>query len=200
MKYISLDIETTSLIPYPDHVLEIAMVLEDSTKPQPVENLPTYHSYVYKEDLGGQLYALHMNAGILGMLASLTKTQKELVGKGGSVPAPNGAQIQLEGDMWDSLNLWLQNARESNNNKRLVLAGKNVRAFDYLFLPRKIQDHFLHRSIDVGSVYLDWSKDAPPSMRDILGEDPPHTALADARAVISMLRHTYTREPHVYRE
>lgn len=173
MKYISLDIETTGLDPVRCQVLEIALVWEDTDDIRPIEELPSFHCYVDHPEIRGNAYALQMNQKILQEIAA---------GKG--VAAGN-----VSGLIQDFLT-----TVSGSDTLRLTVAGKNVAGFDLPFLRNGglLQfDRFLHRVIDPGSVFVDWSKKCLPSLGDLTGRKVAHTALEDARDVIRILRRQY---------
>lgn len=173
MKYVSLDLETTGLDPKISQVLQIAMVLEDTNHQAPVAKLPHFNQLMLNEVLQGSWYAMfEMNRDLI------ERCQKE-----GAHPA----------SVWCWAQEWLEDQGYSPTN-RAVLAGKNVGTFDWHFLPESLRRYFHHRVIDPGSMFIDWSQDAPPSLGDLLY--PPqkvvrHDALSDARDVISVLRRSY---------
>jgi len=171
MKYVSIDIETTGL----DHdcckVLELAMILEDTAHPEvPVEDLPYYHAiFHYNKLYHGEPYALSINSALLMKIAK---------GEGKDpVEAWEGAEIFLGQHFGD---------------KKAVAAGKNVGSFDLQFFPEDVKKLFDHRSLDPGSVFVDWTKDKLPSLKALIEMEDEHSAMADARDVIRVLRRAYT--------
>jgi oligoribonuclease (3'-5' exoribonuclease) len=170
MKYVSIDIETTGLMPRACQVLEVAMVLEDTEDPKPINELPGIVVRFRHGLLLGQLEALQMNMELL-----------ELCKKEG---------YRDHGEAWGIIERQLL-SWGFNEAHRAVAAGKNVSGFDLQFMPENIRAYFHHRCLDPGSVYVDWSKDTLPSLKDLLGEEPKHSALEDALAVIRVLRRRY---------
>lgn len=174
MKYISLDIETTGLSPECD-VLEVAMVLEDaSVSPlPPISELPCINVLFRRDFFHGEPYALdmHMKSGLFDLC------QQE------GVP---------EKDAWATILAWLKGL----GSGQWVVAGKNVAGFDIPFFPPEIRARFSHRTIDPGSIYIDWDADKPPSLGDLktrmnVPGNVAHRALEDARDVIHILRNDY---------
>jgi len=178
MKYISLDIETTSLIPKEENILQIAMVYEDTEVSDPVECLPHLCLFIGRETYTGQSYALGLNGWIFDYVSG----RKKDASIHPVVDAPEWEGVALE---------WLNNI----STGRLNVAGKNVAGFDMQFMPESIKSKFRHRAIDVGSVFVDWSKETLKSLGEITGREVAHDALEDARDVIRALRTTYKVTP-----
>lgn len=176
MIYVSIDIETTSLVPHPDHILQVAMVKEDTELADtvPVEELPYFCCFIDQPEIKGQAYALQMNAWILKLLAKVEKASPH--------PIYDVTDWQLKALGW---------LKEQIPSGKITAAGKNVGTFDLLFLPPLIKHLFSHRVIDVGSVFIDWTKPKLPSLGEVLGREPAHDALEDARDVIRALRQKY---------
>lgn len=184
MYYVAMDTETTGLDPERHQILQLAMVLEDTTKPEvPVEELPTFCRFIYHSDIVGQQQAIHMNAWIFA----------EMEG-----PKAPRYPAESEHETIEQAVNWLGEMRRRTAESRLTAAGKNVAGFDMRFLPPDIRGFFLHRVIDVGSVFVDWSKPCLPSLNELVIQsqirlEQTHDALEDARDVIRLLRQTYWR-------
>jgi len=197
MKYVSLDLETSSLIPSPGNILQIAMVFEDTEIDRPVEELNSFNRYIYKEEIIGSPRALTINAGLLAKLARSRRCDG--IGMFNRYDPEDPSQTPNISELKMAIgeaSIWLQNKRHLNGDKRLVAAGKNVGSFDLQFLPTVLRDHFKHRTVDPGSVFIDWSKAAPPGLGELLerfgsNRDVTHDALEDARDVIRVLRNDY---------
>ncbi len=183
MRYFALDVETTSLVRSPDNLLSIAIIAEDTTWDRAIEALPTFAAVVKLDPdvhIHGQPIALAMNADLLRIC----------VGK--QLPPEPYVLLSRE-DLALELRDFIQ---EHSTGSRPVLAGANVGSFDRLFLPSIVQNLFHHRSIELGSVFIDWQQEGPPgtmelSKRFALGHQPAHDALEDARDVIRCLRKAY---------
>jgi oligoribonuclease (3'-5' exoribonuclease) len=185
MKYISIDIETTSLVPDPKNILMVAMVLEDSDHPEvPVEELPKFACLVWRSEYTGQAFALQMNHELLLTLA-----------KTGVNPRATPYPI-YNGDEWtQEASAWLN--EHFNINEKIVVAGKNVAGFDLQFFPKEFRALFFYRTIDPGSTFINWTKDSPPSLDNLLKlynlGSVTHNAVQDAYDVIKVLRQSYKR-------
>lgn len=209
MFYVSLDIETTCISPkQPDRILQIAMIAEDSDKPQvPINELPHFSAIIVPDgEINGSLTALAMNQWIL-VAIELFKSkslyadfEKQYLALGISQDTLTRAYQGWHGNRFGSLeyiiseaNRWLDDNFGERNH--INVAGKNIAGFDMQFLPIELSKRFRHRCIDPGSVFIDWSKRALPSNDEInkkLKIKPvSHDALDDARDVIYQLRTTY---------
>lgn len=181
MKYLSLDIETTCLGPAkPENILMISMVVEDTSEPRPIEDLPHFTCFIDPGRIEGQAYALSLNGWILDFLSGRAKD-------------PIYPIYRYQHWVTPALEFLTQHF----GSDRINVAGKNAAGFDIPFLPKSISSRFRHRVIDPGSVFVDWSRECLPSLDDIaeqFGEHPvTHDALDDARHVIRTLRRSYPK-------
>jgi hypothetical protein len=189
MKYVSLDIETSSLEPAFEHILGLSMVLEDSDHPEvPVEELPHMTVLIRQPVIRGQAYALAMNAWILDFISGRRKPCPY------PIILPSELRAMIIGFLYQNLPQCFKPGL--NLPSGVVLAGKNVAGFDYQFLPPDIKSFFAHRVLDPGSVFVDWTKDKPLSLDEILqsqgfSKTVSHDMLDDARDVIRTLRRSY---------
>lgn len=183
MKYVSVDIETTGLNPNKDQILMVAMLVEDTKLKLPREELPTFACYVKHERYEGDAFALWMNSWIFEKLA-----------KG------NAEYPIYRADWTEPWNTWNSRAldflRQHFGDKKVVAAGKNFGKFDLQFFPSALQNKFSHRSIDPGSIFVDWDLDELQSLGDIkkklnIEKEVSHNAVDDAWDVIQVLRTTY---------
>ncbi len=192
MKFAGLDIETTGLDRELDQVLQLAIVLEDTTKAEiPVEELPTFEALICHDRLSGNPYALNMNREIVELLATAQPGPVDFRGRRVEVFA-NKAAVIFAAIEW--LQAHYTNGGPLEKPRKFVAAGKNAGGFDLPFMGPDFQNRFHHRVIDVGSVALGanrdfWQKDSPPGMRELHdGVEATHDALEDARDVIRLLR------------
>lgn len=183
MKYLSLDLETTCLQPAPEHILQISMVVEDSTVPNtPVKDLPHFTCFVKQDRIEGEAYALGMNGWILDIISGRDKR-----------PQPYPILTQAE---------WLEKAlyflRFHFGGNKVTVAGKNVAGFDIPFLPKELSKTFRHKVLDPGSLYVNWATDdQAPNFEECkkrAGMTGPvaHDAREDAMDVILLLRKFYS--------
>lgn len=167
MRYVSIDVETTGLDTERCSILELAMVFEDTSKPNtPVEELLIFHGYMQQERPYWEPFAkrMHKESGLL----------KEVREKG-----------------WPASMFWREVYEALRSGMPWTVAGKNVAGFDLQFFPSHIRDLFSHRVIDPGSVF--WGEMPIRSLSELkrdfgLPEAVSHRALDDARDVIRVLR------------
>lgn len=180
MIYVALDTETTGLSEKCS-LIELAMVLEDTAKVDAsVEALPFFHCYVKQPEAHWESYALGMHMG-KAQLAAQTWPHPLLVGR----PIYTMAEAEHEALTWLAIVAGITPDAQG------TVAGKNYGTFDRRFLPTKLAKAFNRRYIDPASVLINWSAKELPSMKDLLGAEPDHNALADARAVVHVLRRAY---------
>jgi oligoribonuclease len=199
MKYVSMDIETTSLIPSHRNILMVSMVVEDTKNPLPLEQLPHFTCFVYQKNISGEPMALFMNGWILEILAGKKTSIFPTYFNGEDFPDwPEDRQWELKA--LEFLRKYLPEHFYSNDpnvmQKTIVLAGKNVASFDLQFMPKVIKECFHYQTIDPGSVFIDWSKDRPLGLGKIKSKCGfsgivSHNAYEDALDVIRVLRTTY---------
>lgn len=201
MKYISLDLETTSLQPDPKNILMLSMVVEDTNHPEvPVEELPHFTCFVkQQEPLSGEIYALAMNGWILDILAKRTKDPKYPIRT--AYPALN-TYTSENGVVVHQNIYWIEGAitfiKAHFGNKRVTIAGKNVAGFDMQFLPKEVKALMKHKCLDPATLYVDWEtdEDAPglEECKKRAGINTPvsHDAREDAMDVIRIFRKFYS--------
>lgn len=178
MRYVSFDLETTSLDPKATNILMASMVLEDTKDLKPLKDLPHFTCFVRQDEIVGDVGALAMNSWILRHLAG-NCTSKH----------PTYSLVGAFSKMHEFLDRHF-------GSDRVTLAGANVGAFDYQFIKEAFKGRFRHRMIDVGSVFIDFSRESPMGLGEIkssLGSDPKvsHNAYEDALDVIALLRNKY---------
>jgi len=179
MRYFSIDIETSSLEPKPEHILGLSIVFEDTSNPLPLLELPHCTCIIRQPVITGQPYALSMNAWILESMAT---------GKS-KYPIVNSEECWAK--VKEFIGYYI-------GTKRAVAAGKNVAGFDLQFFPKEAKDLFIHRTIDPGPMFIDWEDSRPPDLSAIkkkVGLDPSvsHDMYQDALDVIAVLRTTYNK-------
>lgn len=193
MRYCSLDLETTSLTPHPEHVLMLSAVIEDTARASgtAVERLEHFTRFVRPpEPMRGDAYALAMNGWILDIISGRDVAKNA-----------RGHAVVSTSELWEEFSAWLSERFGEGN--RVVVAGKNVAGFDLQFFPPEIKRRFHNRALDPGSMFVDWSASAPPSLGDLLArfgasDAVAHDAYDDAMDVIRVIRagtNGYARAP-----
>ena len=194
MKYLSLDLETTSLDPVNGQILQLACVVDDLLDPKPLDELPRLNVFIHHDEIKGQSFALQMNSWILEILAE-------------TEPLPEGAimsnMLQISSGVYTDDN---GNIAHTNNpvldflyrnfggmGEKITVAGKNVAGFDIPFLPKPISSCFLHRVLDIGPLYMEKEDVKIPDMATCLvragiDKSVTHCALDDAFQVVKLIR------------
>lgn len=185
MIYASIDIETTGLDPKIHQILEIAIVIEDTSVKKPIEELPTFTTLIRHDNYTWAPEAYKMNRGLF----------EEILLAGKSVPRIYSDSFS--GSIEESINRFLIASADGP----IPIAGKNYAGFDGPFLKRSFpifgSRRFSHRSIDPSILFTDWKNDkTPPSLSECLKranlpDTVTHRALDDARQVIQLLRTQY---------
>ena len=189
MHYFSLDIETTGLDPEMDQILEIGVVVDTQHGRKTlrlVANLPR---------ITGDVRALVLNSELIEDIARLRET-----GLTNSTEDDKVVFVppqQFIGEFFE----WLTEIGCSG--QRILLAGKNIGAFDIQFI-KKLPDWDLlrkcvgHRYLDIGTLYYSPFDDGVrlPDLKtccERAGVDrvDPHTGLGDAEDVLNCLRSHY---------
>ena len=182
MKYLSIDLETTCIDPKcPENIIGLSFIVENTdVRGIPTGQLPNFTCLVKHEVYSGSPYALQMNARFLKMIA---------------MPETSPYRI-YSAHAWPSLAEDFLS--EHFGSDKIVVAGKNVAHFDIPFLPKNISSKFDFRTIDVGNMFFDWSKDKTlPGMKTCMlraGYENPkvtHDMYMDAQDNIACLRTTY---------
>lgn len=197
MRYVSLDLETSGPDPLRHQVLELAVVVEDTKRPRPLPELPSFRRLLRHSEIAGTAGALALNARLLAELAAA---------KEGPASAPEApADICLPAEVLPQLREFLlsQGFRPDPKDRvRFVMAGKNVASYDLLFLRQLPGWGALLRAepavLDPAVFYLNWHKDSRlPSMSickaraQLPDTEVAHEALADALDVVRLLRPFY---------
>jgi len=191
MKYVSIDLETTGLSPRQHQILEFGAVIEDTENVLPIEELPSFHSYIKWDTIIGDPYALAMNWRILDVIAK-PQMWEEL-----GVRVLNPEDLGLV--FWDFIDKHFNSDNDQEVFRgKITVAGKNFGNFDNQFLenlPNFFRHvRFEHRFLDPGSMYFNPKIDSkPPGLETCLErigirKGISHTAVEDAKDVIMALR------------
>jgi len=191
--YLSLDLEFTSLDPVHSQILEIGAVFDDGVSP--IDQLPTFRTFIYHHILEHvELEALPMNAELIKTVAGYSKELKHQLG-------PTTRLMDFEA--W--LRLMRSKYLTDENGKvgRVQVAGKNAAGADipilknnflrYVGYEENITGQFTHRTLDVGSLYLDVFGENVTlgKINELTGRNAnvSHKALDDAFDVVYAIRH-----------
>ena len=179
MKYISVDVETLGLNTERHSLIEVGAVFDDLVTP--IEELPTLHFYVVKDDncYVGDPFAMSMHQKILKRIASREE---------GFTYCPEDC---VDDYFYDFV------CQHYEKNEKVNLAGKNFGNFDMRVLRRygfaKLWK-MSHRFLDPGSMFLQATDDAVPGLdlclqRAGINKKVEHTAVEDAFDVVRLVRY-----------
>jgi len=206
MFYLSIDTETTGLDPKTCQLLEFSAVVEQSHNIRPLDELPRFNAMFKHATITGDQYALNLNANLIHNIKEGNGNIYTL--------ADAGEYDRFYDDFHKFLNTYY--FVEENKQKSVLLAGKNVIAFDIPFINKTLmlfaknviypyQVKVMHRAIDPAILYTNFAKDvALPSSDECIRrykkyfDDDSidllqrHTATDDALIVIQLLRPFYS--------
>ena len=221
MKYISLDIETSSLNPETGQILSIGAVVEDTNNLLPLDKLPTFHCTILHDEIKGEPFALNMNRELLSKIVEYqTAEDKREVEKKYNMIFKDEHDAVIEfyrflvdqgivvfkwinmRAMTEIINGKTYPAINSKTPKAQInVAGKNYMSFDHKFLeklPRwKQLIQVRQRIIDPTILFTDWQNDeVMPNLsicKKRAGFDGhvSHDAVEDALDIIKLLRKNY---------
>ena len=163
MKYVSIDIETTGLDPEKCEILSIGAVIEDTNNPLPLDQLPSFHVAIKRENITGSMFAINMNKDLIETIvnyqsANGDKAKQEIV-ENSFMRFLHEDEVAIEfyyflyknGLMNDKGNQPLISGQVSDHpiygmvpaiNQRVIpsghinVAGKNFGTFDKVFLQK----------------------------------------------------------------
>lgn len=196
MKCVSIDIETSGRDADKHQTLEIAAIVFD---PQdsitPVENLPTFHAIFQHREIVGEPIALDMNAVLIRRIANSFKKDDPLV--------LDPVVIQRRFTEFLIQHKVIPHAWVKDSS--IQVAGKNFSGFDRQFIAKWWPHYraFHYREMNPAMLYFDrFAHDVVPSLAtccEIAGIDDSeaHTAVADARNVIHLLRFAWERDENI---
>jgi hypothetical protein len=202
MKFVSLDLETSTLKPGVYNILSMALVLHTDFR-TPIEGLPSLRFLFTCQPSDVSNIAMAMNAPILLAIEAARTGRTTIDPKWASlVPKETFERAQRElseathicyeqSEAVQIIKDWLKELVP--NGKKLALAGKNIGTFDWQFLCDGIRQQFSHRTIDPGSLYLGAADEVPPDAAECcrragLPDNVSHNAYGDAKQVAELVR------------
>ncbi len=189
MKYVSIDIETTGLNPEKHQIIEFAAVIADSERQVAVESLPYCRLLIrHPTELTTGPYCAKLHY----------KLWCELVEEKGDPVNTGNFSRNLKGSIWvydlaAEFRKWLDH---HNVDRQINVAGKNFAGFDRQFL-NKINNskllRFRQRVFDPAPLYFRYTDAELPDTNTCLARaglkvETDHTALSDARNVVTLLQ------------
>lgn len=196
MRFLSIDLETTGLIPSEHQILQIGVVIGDFRTVN-LDDLPAWECLIAHEEIHGHPKALAMNAALIEKIANRNNYPNDLF-----FPTCEAAYRSLFG--WLESHDWPIKAGKA----RGTVAGKNAGGFEmpFLYAPQndgEVWDELFqlrHRVFDPGSLFFKHTDQELPDLKTCLKragveKAVEHTAVADALDVIRLLRAHYGMEP-----
>lgn len=187
MIYCAIDCETTGLNPEKHQILSIGVIIEQTTKKLPFQEIPKFHCAIVREEIVGELFALNLNKDLIATINDWNNSdelgKKQIEDSTGMIFCKEDEVVQhlfrflFKNSVLDkSLYDWGTNTKievidgvsypslRSNITKsHLTIAGKNFGTFDKLFiekLPRWQQVFKIRqRIIDPTILFTDWIND-----------------------------------------
>lgn len=187
MKYLSIDIETTGLDSENHQILSIGVIVEDTEKKLPFDEIPKFHCAIVRDEIRGGLFALNMNAELIRITNAWTNANKDgrdllerahdmVFLKEGEVAAElfrflfRNSMVDKsiyatfgDGGIETILGIRYPAINRVNTPSKLSVAGKNFATFDKLFLeklPRWKQLFKINqRIIDPAVLFTKWTED-----------------------------------------
>jgi oligoribonuclease len=164
MKYVSIDIETTGLDPEKCDILSIGAVIEDASNPLPLDQLPSFHVAIKRENITGSMFAINMNRDLIQIMSEYQSSDidvKKAIVKKTGMKFLHEDEVAIEFYYFLYANGLMNDKRDVNRmieagnvtrhpeygmvpviNQRVLpsghinVAGKNFGTFDKLFLER----------------------------------------------------------------
>ena len=207
MKYISIDTETTGLDPKTSELLEVGLVVFESTQPFQHTSSNTLRVVFVRSQIQGNIFAIDMNKELLSEMLSIKfehdEPYLEVLEEDCTTLYVNSDRIKKTFDFLDSdlcsVNSSLEHylisfLADAGVEGKLNVAGKNFAKFDEGFLRKSlafekvILKNMRHRILDVGSMYVTSEDKVIPNLTECLRragiEDVvSHCAVDDARCV-----------------
>ena len=185
MIYLSIDIETSGLDSERNQILSLGVIIEDTTKKLPFEEIPKFHCAIVREEIVGNLFALNLNKELIEIINSWDTAKpegkKEIEDRTGMIFCRENEVCEhlfrflfKYGVLAKRLYSLIQNYNRldginyplissSTPITHLTVAGKNFATFDKLFiekLPRwKQLFKIRQRIIDPTILFTDWKND-----------------------------------------
>jgi len=185
--YVSIDLETTGLVPSEHHIIEMGAVLH--LPGVPVDDLPTFRALVVRETYAVNPYCAGMHRALFAEVAS-----KAAAFEGNSVGWEGAGRCLVDPfSLLPSFLGWLEGHGMSG---KLNLAGKNILGFDIPFLaelPNFGMLDYRHRVLDPAILFVRPGDSGLPGLslcceRAGIEVAGLHTAVADALMVVRLLR------------
>jgi len=197
IQYVALDIETSDLVPHPNNVLTLSLVV-DPDDAIPTNELPCLNLLFLHKPSTTSDFALSMNRDIFMARALVS----------GSDPwyAASMFDIEIAQDIladykvvsgWDEAIPMVKSFISQHGVK--TLAGKNVASFDLQFMPPVIKKLFSSRVLDTGNMYVRYDDTRIPDQGECLRRARlnhliTHDAYEDNIQTVLLIRNYFTQQ------
>lgn len=156
MKLVSIDLETSSLHPNSGQILQFGAVVFDTDTNK--FECKRYKKYVLSRSLKGSWYAINMNLEIIKTINDFFEN-----------PDKYDEQEFIRVDhLAEDFRNWLDKNLKAEG--RIIVVGKNFLQFDDKFLQEvpewNMYISYIHRTIDVASLYATKTDVRPPSLTE----------------------------------
>ena len=187
MLYCSIDMESTGLDADNHDIIEFGAVLDDLSKLDPVETLPTFHCYFVKDAYTGSPFALSMHPEIFRRIAERDVSKYKFF------------SAMKFGHAFKRF-LINQGYETEHDRVTINVAGKNFGACDLQFLNKQtdLSKHvqIRHKILDPGILFVEKGDESLPGLgqckeRMGLNDSVDHTAVADAIDVVHLIRFAF---------
>ena len=203
MIYTSIDIETTGIDPKTDQILEFAAIIENTSNPLELNNIPKFEAIIYHSKICGSPFALNLNSKIIEIIANIPPSYTNAYGdyiKKYNIISPQDLGFKFYDFIVENTDFSI--SPKSLKPLKILAAGKNFGSFDKQFLYNlpEFTEYitFNHRSINPAEHFTDYVNDVePPSLNVCLeragykNSIVSHKAIDDAWDVIKVLRTQY---------
>jgi hypothetical protein len=213
MKYISIDTETTGFNPDTSQLLEVGIVIFNSSESFTPSSDNSLRIVLVQDELKGNSFAINMNNSLI----------QEMIKIGPKFDEPNvdfiieevtdtltTLYIDLRSKHALTSNLYIYDCEKALSNLsykitaflsaakvegKFNIAGKNFSGFDKLFLEQfdcfktSILNRARHRVLDIGSMFVTKEDEYLPDLKECLMRcgheiEVPHTAVEDAQLIV----------------
>jgi len=197
MRYISIDLESTGLDKEKCQVLEVAVVYDDTDRPQDINACPYFHCYVQHQLYCWEPVAYEMNKRLFEEVLYAKPKIMDMLDLHNINFYKQWFGVLDPYNVGRVLKLWL---KAIQYEPPYIVAGKNYGSFDLGFLerlPNFTKDIRLpHRHLDPGSWFVTLEDVRIPDLKECkkrakLPENIAHRALDDARDIVLLTRHHY---------
>jgi len=213
MKYLCIDVETSSIKPENGELLSFAAVLEDTSNIKPVEELPFFYCVFRHKSIKGEPYALNMNRELIREISEdkssdlinmfdFNQLFNNFLHENGVEHWASDMSTSSSRDGTHKLYPALPHNVKVKDRIKIKASGKNFGTFDKGWIEEKITNfnryfQFNHRVLDPGSLMVDFKNDEwIPNLNECMKRagvkgEVTHNALKDCYDLLEVIRTKY---------